>query len=97
MIDFVIAQSGHKVGYMSTNAKCPIYGYKYLGDIKNAILDIRENYPEHTYTFEGIVPNGDECAREFTDKDSIFKNKILTRLESVSKPRTYQELKQWER
>lgn len=87
-IDFVIAQYGKKVGYISTNLAHTIYGYKEYGDIKGAILTLKELYPDHTYTFESIVPMGDNRARAFTDLDYIHKNKIITRLKETEKVKT---------
>lgn len=96
-VDFVIAQSGEKVGYLSTNLACPIWGFKRRGDLKSAILDLRENFPNHTYTFDGIIPIHDKHAREFYDCDKIYKNKITSRLDNLPNARTIEELKQWER
>ena len=80
--DFVIAQVGNKSGYISTNLKEKVYKIFTTGDLRRCIVDIKRNYTDYIYTFEGIIPC-EEHQRYFTDYDYIYKNKILNYIEKT--------------
>lgn len=89
-IDFVIAENAGKIGYLSTNMACPIWGYKQGGNLLECIETIRESYPDFTYTQEGIIPIALH-SRAFEAKDKIYANKIKTRLEGLPRPRVLEK------
>lgn len=89
-IDFVIAENAGKIGYLSTNMACPIWGYKTSGTFIECLETMRNNYPDFTYTREGIIPNMQHM-REFTPKDKIYANKIKDRLLKLPNPRTMEK------
>lgn len=79
-IDIVIVQVGKSSGYIATNRD--VFKIFPIGDIRSCVLDIKRNFKDYVYTFESIIPAGDN-ERDFRYLDYIYKNKIRHRLDSL--------------